>query len=326
MFGAASLASLDERVAYEVWFLEAVYKIVDRPLQTEKRDRFEYPPSGGPPRQHMYGSGHLTIGDWRAGFLNAGAPLVFVTEFKLLDMLVEWVLVENGQRPSHKFSQKIATLKGRVRFPPLIETRVWLRDRLVALYEELDPLRGTVIHDRHFKGDNGTVTVSRSRGGTIGPPVTFSEQDLRNLAVVLLSLLRYLAGIWTFDEFREKALRRALDEIAHLHRLPSLGQLPPYSLTVRVYVFATDSVSVDLLKIRQDLSRALPSADVMFDLAIVAVSRDGTRAQGYQVGWEQVRDEGEELRLGPAELARYSVDLPADVDPASLASQMDDQS
>ena len=122
---------------------------------------------------------------------------------------------------------------GPVVFPPLIESRPWLRERLIALYKELDPLRGTIIHDRHFQATGGTLEVSSSKGGTIGPVVTFSPDDLRNFAVVLVSLLRYLEGTWTMDLFQEKRIRCALDELVHLHRLPSLGQLPPGFLTVR---------------------------------------------------------------------------------------------
>lgn len=46
--------------------------------------------------------------------MEAGAPLVLVTGFKLLDMLLEWMLIENGHTSTHKFVQKIAALKGSV--------------------------------------------------------------------------------------------------------------------------------------------------------------------------------------------------------------------
>src|SRR2546427_1579991 len=105
-----------------------------------------------------------------------------VTAFKLLDMLVEWVLAENGKPATYKFVQKIAVLKGLVKFPPLMDTRPWLRDRLVALYDKLEPLRGTIIHAPHFKAAGGALRVSSSKGGAIGPLVTIVMTDLRNLA------------------------------------------------------------------------------------------------------------------------------------------------
>ena len=83
-------------------------------------------------------------------------------------MLLEWVLIINGGTSTQRFSQKIQALKARKRpvvFPPLIETRTWLRERLIALYEQLVPLRGTVIHDRHFTTTGGTLDVASSNRG-----------------------------------------------------------------------------------------------------------------------------------------------------------------
>jgi hypothetical protein len=62
-----------------------------------------------------------------------------------------------------------------------------------------------------------------------------SEKVGRNVALIIVSVLRYLDGTWSMDLFREKRIRRALDEISHLHGLPILGQLPPAFLTVRIY-------------------------------------------------------------------------------------------
>ena len=40
-------------------------------------------------RLRLFGVGSINIGDWCPGFLEAGAPLVLVTAFKLLDMILE---------------------------------------------------------------------------------------------------------------------------------------------------------------------------------------------------------------------------------------------
>src|SRR3989442_3521393 len=234
LYGSTALGDLRVRTEYEAWLLEAVYEIANQRLAVEDVDELVYPANGGPPTQTMYDVASIKVGDWRPGFLEAGAPLVFVTAFKLLDMLVEWVLAENGKPATYKFVQKIAVLKGPVKFPPLMDTRPWLRDRLVALYDKLEPLRGTIIHAPHFKAAGGALRVSSSKGGAIGPLVTIVMTDLRNLALVLVSLLRYLEGTWTMDLLREKRLRRALDELAHLHALPSLGQLPRVSQCPRL--------------------------------------------------------------------------------------------
>ena len=115
--------NLRDRIEYEAWLLEAVYEIANKRLAIEHVDELIYPPDGGPPTQFIYASGNIKSGDWQPGFLEVGAPLVFVTAFKLLDMLIEWMLTKNGKTATFKFAQKIAPLKGQVIFPPLIETR-----------------------------------------------------------------------------------------------------------------------------------------------------------------------------------------------------------
>jgi hypothetical protein len=113
-FGPTELADLGARTDYEAWLLEAVYEITNQRIAVENVDELIYPPSGHSPIQRGYAVGNFTIGDWRPHFLEAGAPLVLVTAFKLLDMLLEWVLVANGHGSTHKFVRKITFLKGSV--------------------------------------------------------------------------------------------------------------------------------------------------------------------------------------------------------------------
>jgi len=145
-FGPIVLDDLRERTEYEAWLLEAVYDITDQPIAVEDACDLIYLPSGASPTQVIHARLQSTLGDWRPGFLEVGAPLVFVTGFKLLDMLLEWVLTENGYSATYRFGEKIAALKGAIQFPELIGSRSWLQERLVAFYEKLEPLRGTIIH------------------------------------------------------------------------------------------------------------------------------------------------------------------------------------
>jgi hypothetical protein len=316
------IADLTARTDYEAWLLEAVYEITDQRIAVENVDELIYPPSGGPPTQTIYVAGNIRIGDWRPGFLRAGAPLVLVSAFKLLDMMLEWVLVSNGQKPSFKFSEKIELLKRQVEFPFLIESRPWLRERLLSLYEGMDPLRGTIIHHRHFKSSEGSLQVSASRRGIVGVPVRFTPDDLRNLAALLVSLLRYLERTWTLDEFREKRLRRILDGLGYLHALPSLGQLEPGFLNVRVYVIDGAEVECDLDRVGRDIAAKRPNQDVMFDLRVVSIKPDGTSATAYLVPWSRLQSSGR-CTWPVAELECFEEAPPPDLDLRALAREME---
>jgi hypothetical protein len=319
-YPAATMVLLDERVEYEAWLLEAIYEITDEPVAVKDVDELVYPADGGPPVHTIYAIVHQRIGDWRPGFLDAGAPLVFVTGFKLLDMLLEWVLEQNGKTSTFRFDQKIAALKGPVVFPPLIESRAWLRERLVALYEHLAPLRSTVVHAPHFTSSKGTLQVSSSKRGVVGPSVPVSRADLESLAFVLVSLLHYVRGSWTMDLFREKRIRHALDGLAPLHKMPPLRQLRPAVLNVRVYVADANPIEVDLNRIRADVQAKRPGEDVMFDLRLVTVDRDAGSAEAYLVPWDDLQLAV--LRRSREDLARCAVSVPKDVDAAASGRAM----
>ena len=170
---------------------------------------------------------------------------------------------------------------------------------------KLEPLRGTIIHDRHFKASGGELQVSSSKRGKLAPQVTITATDLRNVAFLLVSLLRYLEGVWMMDSFAEKRLRRALDEVAHLHGLSSLGQQPPRFLTVRLTVEDTDPIQFDLARIYEDATAPRPEQDVMFDLQIIVVSRDGARVAAYLVPWDRLDKFSRQFHKTRAGLAAY---------------------
>jgi len=140
-FGPAALLALEERVGYEVWLLEAVYELVEQELFPTFPDGVIYPLGRTAPKFIVHGAINIRLGDWRPGFLQAGAPLVFTSTFKILDMLLEWVLEENGQASTYRFEQKIQAQHQTLEYPPILAQRPWLTQRLSALYENLEPLR-----------------------------------------------------------------------------------------------------------------------------------------------------------------------------------------
>ena len=317
-----SIGDLAEATQYESWLLEAAYSIVEDELFPEWPDQMIYPASGGTPRLAIFGRANGVIGDWRPEFLRVGAPLIFITTFKLLDMLVEWVLAQNGHTSTYRFSQKIATLKTNLTFPPFLASRSWLKERLIALYERLDPLRGTIIHARYFKTTDGALDVASSRRNNVGPTISLAPKEIRSLTVFILSVLRYVDGSWQPDIYREKLLRRTLDELAHLHGLSSMNQLSPHSLTVRVYFVHKESVTINIARIRREVSAQLPDHDVVFDLRLVAIQPDGSSAAAYLLPWAMLRHETGSILLQLAKIADYRTELPPDFDARAVMREL----
>lgn len=283
-FDANSIIKLNERTDYEIWLLEAVYALVEQELFPSWPDGVIYSLEKSKAQFIAHARANIICGDWRPGFLSAGAPLVFVSTFKLLDMLIEWILEENGIPSTFRFQQKLEKLNSSPTFPAVIESRTWLKERLAGLYSTLEPLRGTIIHDKHFTSTDGAIRVASSKKGVIGAPVELSAAHIRKLALTIVSVLKYVEGTWYLDEFREKLLRHDLDDLVTLHGRPLLGQKPPFHTCVRVYMTGSDPLLVDLMSIRSEVDARYVTQDCSFDLRALMV-RDGEVVDAYFFPW-----------------------------------------
>ncbi len=315
-FDANSLIKLGERTEYETWLLEAVYALAEQELFPSWPDGVIYPVDKSKAQFIGHARCNMVIGDWRPGFLNAGAPLVFVSTFKLLDMLIEWILEENGVPSTFRFQQKLQHLKGSPIFPPVIESRTWLKERLAGLYSMLEPLRGTIIHDKHFTATDGAIRVASSKKGVIGASVEISAAFLRKLALTIVSVLKYVDGTWHLDELREKTLRHDLDKLAALHGLPPLGQKPPFHTCVRVYLTSSDPLLADLMSIRSDLAARYVNQDCSFDLRVLMV-RENEVVDAYLFPWSVFAVPRTDWSH-TINAQRYRTAIPDDIDPKHL--------
>jgi hypothetical protein len=264
------------------------------------------PKNGGKPKIVGTGYACILIGDWRRGFREAGAPLIFVTAFKLLDIFIEWVLDKNGklEKPYFSFCKKIKAIKEppAFYFPDLIENRSWLRERLIAFYEQFEPLRGTIIHDRHFTSADGILEVSSSKGGVVGAVVKFTELELWNIVHILIPVIRAIESGKSLDAYQEKLLRYQLDTLTQFHNLPALGQLQPTLFKVSFYDSGTEQFEFDISKIEEDIAENCKDRDVVsFDIHIV----DSTGVTTHIIPWDELQTSSPKLNITRAELSAY---------------------
>ncbi|RTT13491.1 hypothetical protein DY954_07595 [Pseudomonas aeruginosa] len=317
VFDEEALSRLAERTEYEAWLLEEVYTLVEQELFFNWPDAVVYPLDTSQAQYYRYGRGNIILGDWRPGFLNAGAPLVFVSTFKLLDMLIEWILEENGMPSTFRFQEKLKKLNDSPIFPQFIETRSWLKERLIGLYGSLEPLRGTIIHNKSFSTQDGSLRVSSTKRGAAGPVSDISAAKLRSLAFTIVSVLRYLHGNWPLDAFREKVLRFELDGLLSLHELPLLGQKRPFHTRVRLYRSGSDPFNFDPAEILDGLAEKNPDQDCSFDVRILLVD-GGQVVKAYFFPWSIIAPLRANWHHG-IDSQKYIVELPDDIDSTHVA-------
>jgi len=270
IFSVREMRELRELVGYEDWLLQSVYQLTENELFPEWPDETVYDAETKNPVTTGYGRINIVLGDWRPSFQHAAAPLIFVTSFKLLDMLFEWILKNDGP-VGFRFSEKIKKLAvPNVRYPYFLESRPWLVARLKALYINSEPLRGSIIHSQNFVSENGALHVASSKKGA-DDRIELSAGDLRTFAQLCVSVLRFLCGDWSINQYREKHLRWQVDNLERLHKLELLGQVQPHHTCVRWNTHDPNIQIIDWSEIQRYLSDQHPEQDVTFDLRIVVL-------------------------------------------------------
>lgn len=274
LFSPRAMQELRELVGYEDWLLQSVYKLTENELFPEWPDSVVFDAETRSPVTTRYGRSHVVLGDWRPGFQQAATPLIFATSFKLLDMLVEWILKNEGPI-GFSFSEKIKKLTSlNLRYPSFLESRPWLVERIKALYIRSEPLRSSIIHSKNFSSEDGVLRVASSKRGVIGESIELSADDLRIFAQFSVSVLRFLYGDWSINAHREKYLRWQVDSLQKLHKLELLGQKQPLHTRVRWNTYDPNVQSIDWGEIQRYLSNQNPGQDVTFDLRVVVLKEN----------------------------------------------------
>jgi hypothetical protein len=124
------------------------------------------------------------------------------------------------------------------------------------------------------------------------------------------------------DVFQEKQIRRTLDELAHLHHLSSLGQLPPEFLTVRVYALDEDPVQIDLNRIRNDIATKCSGKDILFEIRMILIPSGGQSASAFIIPWEQLQNVGATLQKRKVDLMNLSTSMLDGIDPMAIARDL----
>lgn len=230
-------------------------------------------------------------------------------------MLFEWVLKGNNQPADFRFWEKKKQLASPdLLYPPILQARLWLATALTALYKCSEPLRGTIIHSRHFESSNGGLRIESSKSEVVGEYVELSADDLRTYAQLSVSVLKYLHGDWHLDAHREKCLRWQLDALQKLHKLEPLGQAEPRHLRVRWNTRDPNIQIVDVPRIQRDILERNPGKDVTFDLRIVINGEEPNPALAYLIPYEILPRLDS---LPEAQWANYSSPIPDEAEVAA---------
>ena len=228
--------------------------------------------------------------------LNQFRPLAFSASFKLQDMIVEWILHENGNKSWH-FSAKMKAYKklrkaGTLLEPPLFTEHPRLSRAFWALYKRFSRIRGSLIHSGGVVlCADGTVSVTNnSETVNLSPEEQASYMRATCLAAKILSgkidASSFLRELIESDLFLLQKYHEEPGLIAHEAHLKALTvHVPPSEVIARDPVV----VEIDFELLRQTMesdSATGTGGRVYFSTSIIV--NDDTRELTWNLPFENL--------------------------------------
>lgn len=269
MFDAASRQELEEMLGYERYLLRECGDAVRAGRGTTGPLRIiinDVKPDA------MLLSAHDVLGDTGAGMVGKMSPLVLTAACKLLDMVFEWTIEQNGLAAPSRFEEKVRLLRNTptLQHADFLANDVTLRDSSIGLYQALIPYRNAIIHNRWGRLTDGALDFNFRRAG-----VTYQLSMSFDVVLVLADVADLLGSMLvekSSDEHKLDSLRWLLDKIAFLHGCAPFNIRQPryFQIERRTALPGSGPVVVDLAAAREMMDRQAFGGPVRYDLTVIA--------------------------------------------------------
>ncbi len=213
-----------------------------------------------------------TIGDIGANMVRKMSPLVFTSSYKVLDMVFEWTIIENGLVPPWKFEEKIKLINKTttLRYPDFLDSDAKLRSVMFAFYKEATPYRNAITHNRWGQTVQGALNFDFTRNAK-----QYKKMVPFDMVLAMADGMELLATMLvnqSADQNKLDTLRWLLDKLATFHGQPLFNITQPryYSVVRRTALPGSGPLIVDLSQVRAVIQRQAMGHPATFDLTIEA--------------------------------------------------------
>lgn len=215
----------------------------------------------------------------RINLSNEMLPLTFVSSYKILDMIFEWILTMNSIfPPSHfwTFNGKITTIKNldtTLTFPPFFSRYPDIKDHLFQLYEHLKDYRNEIVHNYSFSiNQNSSPELHINYNNN---PLIIDKEQMSYFVAITISVAKILIGNLQFEEKEILYLKYYLNQISNLHQ-SSLFQLDrPITLDVSwVLDLENNDYNANISYIKNYLDNYYPDREIRFNLIIAGTQEN----------------------------------------------------
>lgn len=276
MYNLDSQQKLKEKVDYEIWLLDFLSKTQEK--YEGGTDISTITLTNEQPGAHVAIKLTEVIGSGAAiEVMNKIMPLTFTASYKILDMIFEWILEENREAGKiegipWQFLEKIKKIQNSLlSYPPLFQSKPYIRDYLFALYSSLLKFRNEVVHKNNFSVLDNKLKIDTIEDGQ-SYTLVLDRGELSALIKTTVAAVNLLTGVLLYGPQEERLFKYHLDRIQKLHGLSMFKQTKPLLINVILNVPIEKKLfSANLKFVRREVKRIHPNTDVQFNLKIIGL-------------------------------------------------------
>ena len=276
MFDAKSKQQLEEMLGYERFVLaDCVRRLEEAHGQVEAlkltiNDDAKY-------------EMHLSINSSFSGGVVVSAyeqltGLLFSAAYKILDMIIEWTLQENGMPATvWQFSGKVTWLaRPNITFPDFLGTDPQLVGVLKNCYQHFLPCRNAMIHGKWGEMKNGALHFDFTAKSGMQHTATFTSSQVMAWVEAVSQIASMLLAPATVTAKSINAVKRKLDLLQphHAGAIFSIPEARPFRVVRRTE--AASPITVDMQLIRSVVEKQALGKPYEIELRIES-GKEGNR-------------------------------------------------
>lgn len=274
---------LKDKLGYEKWVLKESILAIEKykGVLSNRTIRFEI---NGTINHHLMIKNELGASK-RVEILEKLSPLLFVTSFKTLDMIFEWILKENGST-SWQFAKKIQNYEilsqeSGFLLPTSINLEKPLLETFFKLYKNLAVYRNQIIHGSWGTNNDGNLLFSfRKNGLEYSKQITFT--NVLNLAESISLFADEIIVPTENKSFVFSTIKFLLDKLEYIHEGSLFNTPAPSHFKVEYEI--SDSTEILLKEIFDHLNHQTYGNPFSFSLR--AISSNKT----WEFPWNYLKD------------------------------------
>lgn len=285
MYNTNAKNQLKEKIDYELYLLDFIsnydeYFVGNKNITTIELDNDSE-------HTHVKTKAHDTFSS-SSTIINKVMPLTFISSFKVLDMIFEWILHKNYNNVPWTFTDKIRKIennKTSITYPSIFTNNQYLMEYSFTLYSNMKWFRNEVVHNNNFNQLNDKIEIIVSNDkqtpfykytNLSSHKLVLSKKQLGYLVRYIVALVNLLINNLTFDSNIDKQLKHHLDIIEIVHNKNTFNQGEPILIDVVLKVKEHNGkyfANLDFIKNKIEKIYA-SNVDVNFNLTIKSSSND----------------------------------------------------